>query len=252
MIAEPMDQIEVRAELTAQERAATLKLFNRMCHTHLLVDKKMTAYLEERKISRSTIDRFMLGSLPSVDRLRAQLGSNGFRMSLVGHDENGKLISKFSDNPLIIPIFDQYGSEVAVIGRAVCSDEEMDARDISKYNNTSFKKGDILFGLNLAIDSIRDKDKVYIVEGNFDVITAHQSGFRNVVATSGTMFTMQQLVILSRYTKNIVLLFDNDASGQEAADTHINNYKNYGVNIRKGNVPTEFKDLDEYLKSKAI
>ncbi len=90
-----------------------------------------------------------------------------------------------------------------------------------------------------------------MVEGYFDVITSHQAGLTNVVATSGTYLSTKQTMLLSRYCENIKVLFDNDEAGQRASEKFIKRCATDGINLKEVFLPDGYKDIDEYItKSK--
>lgn len=238
-------------EITEEEkRLGIAKLIN-LCHANLFVgnNNPVLKYLHKRGISDATINKFKIGSFPDDCELVARfMGKTAaFKTGIVSKGEDGYLTSKFLVHKLIIPIYNEFGQDIAIIGRCLYPETKRTELGLVKYINTSFKKGNCLYGLNFTRDSIRKHNKVYIVEGNFDVITAFQNGMKNVVATSGTMLTRQQLVILARYTDNIKLMFDNDEAGQISSDKVLKKYTNLGLNIEKANLPQDVKDLDEYF-----
>jgi DNA primase len=184
--------------------------------------QKIMTYLEKRGISQETIRKYKIGLAPeSYDGLGLALLKEGFtKKSIVDSGvcyakgtDYGKLVDRFRER-LIIPIADSRGRLVAFGGRITKKDQN------PKYLNSPetdiYKKNKILFGFDLAKDSIRKKDSVIVVEGYFDQIACFQAGFENVVAVSGTALTEQHLRLLGRFTKNIMLCFDTDEAGKKA------------------------------------
>ena len=118
-----------------------------------------------------------------------------------------------------------------------------------KYVNTSdtpvYKKSENLFGINYAKNHCADR--IILVEGNMDVISLHQAGFNNTVAPLGTSFTSEQVNLLARYTKEIVLMLDADAAGQKAVKRASELLENTGLSVRVVVIP-DGKDPDEYIK----
>ncbi len=213
-------------------------------------------YLDNR-ISKKSQELFQFGYFPdskSIDLL----------LSLVSEQElsNNKLIySKeindafshrklyfpyFESHPLIMSYKDVYGNDVALVARSLLSDEERHGLHISKYKNTIFEKGHHLFGLFQAKESILEKDHVYIVEGQFDVIKAMEKGITNIVALGNCNMTLEQLALILRYTENIYLLLDNDAAGNVGREKIIKKYKPY-ANFKNYYIPYQYKDIDELL-----
>jgi DNA primase len=230
-----------------------------VCHDLLYCDRPLYEYLKERSISASTIKKYKIGAFPQdlrrlFNRISAkELVKNGIIWNAVKSQFNTPCLY-----PIVIPIRDPYGKTVAIGCRTVLSDPERKKIEIRtgdatpKYKNSEYKKTQYLFGLDKAISAIRAKDSVFIVEGYFDVISAHQAGIKNVVATCGTLFSRHQLIVLSRYTNNICLLFDNDGPGRLNARKikgRIGKDEVVKMNIRCRFTPEGFKDIDEYIKS---
>lgn len=156
--------------------------------------------------------------------------------------------SPFQYYPIVIPVRDFMGNAIAISGRCLLPEQKRKTLGLPKYRNSSYTKTAHLFGLDKAKDAIRELNKVFIVEGYFDVITAHQKGFRNVVATCGTLFSHRQLTVLARYTDNVCLLFDNDDPGQMSVKQVMNKLEGTEINIEYEFTPEGFKDLDEFLQ----
>jgi DNA primase len=144
---------------------------------------------------------------------------------------------------------------VAIVGRTMLPEAEYKAKKISKYKNTAesslFIKGNNLFGLYENKQAILDLRRVYIVEGQFDVIKASEIGFNNVVALGNNNMTSYQFSVISRYSNNIFLLLDNDEAGQKGRKRIINKFGQF-ANIRNFYLPDGFKDIDEYITNGKI
>lgn len=178
-------------------------------------------YLESRGIAQETSIQFGLGyAPPDWDALLQHLSKSRITTSdameaglLVKNDKNGSLYDKFR-NRIMYPIHDIQERIIGFGGRAI-SDE------MPKYMNSPetplFNKSKTLYGLNFARKKISETGFAIIVEGYMDVITAHQAGFTNCVATLGTALTPDHISILSRYTKKVVLGYDADSAGMKAA-----------------------------------
>ena len=176
-------------------------------------------YLANREINQETIEKFQLGFAPEGwENLIGYLKGKGFtleeivRSGLAIQRESGGAYDRFR-NRLIIPIRDGQGRVIAFGGRILGDGEP-------KYLNSPqtpiFDKSQVIFALDMARKSIRTKDQVVLVEGYMDVISAHQRGFRNVVAAMGTSITPQQVKLLSRYSRNFVFAMDANAAGARA------------------------------------
>ncbi len=157
------------------------------------------------------------------------------------------LSSPLQHHNLILPYKNVYGKTIAIVGRTILNEEERKLLDIPKYKNTAFKKSKHLFGLYEAKASILEKGYAYIVEGQFDCITAHANNITNVIALGSSNMSFDQLALLLRYTNKIKLLLDNDDAGTEGRERIIAKYGKY-TNIENNYLPGGFKDLDEFLK----
>ncbi|MCL0046427.1 DNA primase [Dehalococcoidales bacterium] len=181
--------------------------------------EKARSYLASRGLSLKTITEFQLGFSPnSWEALKQYLMERGYSESelltagLIIETEAGKTHDRFR-NRLMFPIKD-IKERTTGFGARVLDDS------LPKYLNSPqtpiFDKSSCLYGINLAKTAIRQQNMVVIVEGYMDVITAHQNGFSNVVASMGTSVTEKQVSTLNRLTKNIALALDADAAGEEA------------------------------------
>lgn len=221
------------------------------CHDNLLDDRIVSNYIfKTRGISREIASKFKLGAFPTnIFRIINHVGKWDLRTAGILSEVDGQDFSKFIYNRVIIPIFDIHNRPIGIIGRTLLGEDERVALNVAKYDNTRFPKGSCLFGLNVAKDSIRRSNEAVVVEGNFDVITAHQMGFTNVIASSGSWLTRKQVYLLSRYTQNIKTMFDNDEAGKRATETILKKTAPPGTNISAKEFPEQFKDPDEYFKS---
>lgn len=179
-------------------------------------------YLQERNIKTQTLRSFGLGyalrgweNFINYAKSRNLNIDKCIQLGLVGKNSEGKLYDKFPGR-LIFPIFSPNGRVVAFAGR-VLDPNDTGAKYINSPESLIYIKGRILYGLSFAKDEIRRLDKAIIVEGYMDLISLYQSGIKNVVAVSGTALTDDQVQLLSRYTKNVVLLFDADVAGIQAS-----------------------------------
>jgi len=179
-------------------------------------------YLHERKIKSQTTKSFGLGyALRGWENFlnfakEKKLDPDKINdLGLVGKNEQGKYYDKFAGR-LIFPIFSPNGRVVAFAGR-ILDERENAAKYLNSPESSVYFKGRILYGLSFAKDEIRKLDKAILVEGYMDLISLYQSGIKNVVAVSGTALTEDQVQLLSRYTKNVVLLFDADTAGIKAS-----------------------------------
>lgn len=209
------------------------------------------SYFENRKIKIQTIRAFGLGfALSSRDSLVKFLMSKNIdlekalKLGLIGKSSDGKLYDKLSGR-IIFPIFSPNGRVVAFAGRTL-----IDKPDSAKYINSPesliYVKGRILYGLSHAKDEIRKSDRAIIVEGYMDLISLYQNGIKNVVAVSGTALTDDQAQLLSRYTKNVVLLFDSDTAGINASLRSIEILLKRDFDIKIATLPSG-EDPDSFI-----
>jgi DNA primase len=175
---------------------------------------------EKRHLSDATIETFGLGYAPdSWDATLTHFKSKGYteqelmEVGLVSQRESGGFVDRFH-NRLMIPIRDENGKMTGFGARI------LDPNDFPKFMNSPetplFSKSRLLYGLDRARKPIRAADQAIIVEGYLDVIALHQAGFENVVSPMGTAITEDQLRLLKRFSRRIVLALDPDAAGQKA------------------------------------
>jgi len=182
------------------------------------------AYRDKRGISKEIAEEFQLGYAPDAwDTLTNYLQGRGYDMEdareiglVQKQEERGTYYDRFRGR-FLFPIRDRGGRVVGFGGRAL-ADERPDY--VPKYLNSQqsviFDKSHVLYGIDRAAESIRQKGEAVIVEGYVDALTAHQFGYRNVVATMGTALTEQQIALVKRHAKHIVLALDADAAGRMA------------------------------------
>jgi DNA primase len=177
-------------------------------------------YLKRRQIESSTAERFQLGYAPARwDALLNYLSARGFKPSdlekagLVMARDGGGYYDRFRDR-LLFPIRDPQGTAIGFGGRAL--DDSTQPKYLNSPQTPLFDKGRVLYGLDLAKDAIRSANEVVIVEGYMDVLTAHQRGMTNVIASMGTALTKNQFRQLKRLTRNLVFALDADQAGAKA------------------------------------
>ena len=208
-------------------------------------------YYLQRGLTLSTIKHFGLGAAPDGwDNLLKHLKSKGFSIedmltaNVIGKSTRGTYFDRFRRR-YMFPIINIRGNVIAFSGRAVPGDEKAGGKYVNTADTPVFKKSHNLFGINFAKNNCAER--MILVEGNMDVITLHQAGFTNVVAPLGTSFTTEQANLISRYTKEIVLMLDADAAGQKALMRASQMLENTGISVRVVVIP-DGKDPDEYVK----
>jgi DNA primase len=179
------------------------------------------AYIHQRGLSDETIKQWLIGFAPNeFDFLQKALQQKQvsydsmIKAGVSAKNERGQMYDRFR-NRITFPVFNYYGDVVGFSARTV-DDKLQQAKYINSPETVIYNKSKILFGLNFAKEAIRKNDEVVVVEGQLDCIQAHQAGFANTVASSGTALTDQQLTILGRLTKNIKFCFDADSAGLSA------------------------------------
>ena len=180
------------------------------------------AYFRHRGISDRMIERFHLGySLEKRDALRQEALRAGFtdefleKTGLIMRHEGGDISDRFRAR-VIYPIFTLSGKVVGFGGRTLRSDKKM-AKYVNSPESVIYHKSTELYGLHQAKPSIVRKDKCILVEGYMDVISMHQAGIENVVASSGTSLTEGQIRLIHRFTENVTVIYDSDPAGIKAS-----------------------------------
>ncbi len=216
--------------------------------------KEALEYLEGRKTKQSTIKTFRIGyAVNNWDLLSRALKQKGYNDQDIEESGLGR-IRKRGDSSydmfrqrIMFPLFDHLGRIVGFAGRA------MTAEQMPKYINTSetaiFHKEKFLYGLQETKKYIKEEGSAIIVEGEFDMLSLYQNGYKNVVASKGTALTPGQVNMLKRYTETAILIFDNDKAGLEAAVRGIKIIQNIGLNIKIGVMPDDVKDPDDLMKT---
>ena len=240
-------------------------------HKHLFTEegKEAREYLKKRGLDKDTVIEFKLGLAPnSWDTIlnhfkkakftEMEIEATGLlvrRESKVGHPAQGGPALGWYDrfrNRIMFPIKDSYSNVVGFTSRILPSAEN-DPKAGGKYVNTPqtalYDKSRVLYGLEKAKNFIKEKSFAIIVEGNMDVITCHQFGFKNTVASSGTALTESQLDLLKRFTANIYLSFDADEAGEIAAKRGIDIALEKSFNIKIIQIPDGCgKDPDDCIR----
>ena len=212
----------------------------------------------KRRISPKYSARFGLGAAPDAwDTLIRAMMEKGYQKAdlieagLAVAGKNGGIYDKYR-NRLMLPVIDVRGDVIGFTSRVM---DDSTPKYLNTPETAIFKKRSILYGLNYAKNTKRPN--FILVEGNIDVITMHQAGFDNTVATMGTALTEEHIKLLSRYTKELILCLDNDAAGVDATQRAIALLKNSDIAVRVLQLPrrrTEDgqlvkQDPDDYIKN---
>lgn len=241
---------------TAKRRARAreaLKLAANFYQQNLVKNSAALKYaVKKRRLNRQTIGDFVIGYAPDQgDVLTKVLEKRGFsRWELA----DAGLVNRFGGDlfrgRMMVALSDSSGEVVGFTGRIIHDDPRA-----PKYLNTPqtllFDKSRHIFGLYQAKEAIRKSDAAVIVEGNLDVVSSHQAGVKNVVATAGTAMTLQHLKALSRLAGRIRLAFDGDRAGVSATERAINLAQEIGVELEVVSLPDGVKDPDELIQKDA-
>ena len=249
----PEDE-QYQSRYRQQERLWALhKEAARFFHSQLYapVGKAALEYALGRGMSKYILTTFGVGYAPdSWDSLVRAMKAKGYTEEelkesglVTVSQKNGNIFDRFRDR-LMFPIIDVRGNVIAFGGRTIKKDG-----DVAKYLNSPetliFNKRKNLFGLNLAKKT--KENALILVEGNIDVVTLHQYGFDNAVASLGTSLTEEQAALMTRYTDQIILIYDGDKAGQNATQRAIPILEKAGLQVKVLQIK-DAKDPDEYLK----
>lgn len=211
------------------------------------------SYFRYRGISDAMIERFHLGySLEERDALFRTATERGFSeeylvsTGLCSKTEDGHVYDRFRGR-VIYPIFTLSGKVVAFGGRTLSKEKKI-AKYVNSPESEIYQKRRELYGLFQAKQAISKAGKCIIVEGYMDVISMHQSGICNVVASSGTALTIEQVRLIKRFTNNVTLIYDSDAAGIKAALRGIELLLQEGVDIKVLLLP-EGEDPDSFAQA---
>ena len=180
------------------------------------------AYFHQRGLSDEIIKTFGLGyCLDDWDNFTTHARRNGYsdtvleKTGLTIFKEDGKCYDRFRGR-VMFPIFSISGRVLGFSGR-ILSKEKQAAKYVNSPDSDIYNKSHILYGLYQARNAIGKAEKCYLVEGNVDVVSMHQSGVCNTVASCGTSLTIEQIRLIKRYTPNVTVLYDGDSAGIKAA-----------------------------------
>jgi DNA primase len=211
------------------------------------------AYATKRGIDDLTGDLFKIGYAPgsSWDALTQALiakGANAEELIKAGlsvkHPERGTVYDRFRDR-LMFAIQDLHGNVVGFTGRLL-SDDKTQAKYVNTPETAIYHKSSVLYGLDKAKTDIKRQDLAVITEGNMDVLTSHRLGVTNVICSSGTALTDEQLRLIERFTKNIAIAFDADKAGMAATLRGLDLARTRDFNVKLITLPPEAgKDPDE-------
>lgn len=209
------------------------------------------SYFKERGFREDILKKFNLGYSPDVwDALTQDAVKNKHaeeyleKTGLAIRNDKGKLYDRFRGR-VMFPIHNFTGRIIGFGGRTLKTD-----KNVPKYVNSPeseiYHKSNVLYGLFHAKKAIRDQDNCYLVEGYADVLSVHQANIENVVASSGTSLTIEQIRLISRFTQNVTILYDGDAAGIKASLRGLDMILEEGLNVKVVSFPAG-DDPDSYM-----
>jgi DNA primase len=211
------------------------------------------SYFKERGFNSDTIRKFELGYSPDQwEAFTGQALKEGYQQEFLEESglsvkrDNGSLYDRYRGR-VMFPIHSFTGRVIAFGGRTLKSD-----KNVPKYVNSPeseiYHKSNVLYGLYFAKKAIREEDNCFLVEGYADVLSVHQAGIENVVASSGTSLTVEQIRLIGRFTKNITILYDGDAAGIKASLRGLDMILEEGLNVKVVLFP-DGHDPDSYVRN---
>lgn len=212
------------------------------------------SYFKERGFREQTIEKFQLGySLELRDGFTKTAIDKGYKLEYLTKtgltiEKNNYQFDRFNSR-VIFPIHSLSGQILGFGGRILKKDDKT-AKYLNSPESEIYHKSQILYGLYFAKNEINKLDKCYLVEGYTDVISLHQAGITNVVSSSGTALTVDQIRLIKRFTKNITVLYDGDEAGIKASLRGIDLILEEGMNIKVLLLP-EGEDPDSYAREKS-
>ncbi|MDQ3072248.1 MAG: DNA primase, partial [Bacteroidota bacterium] len=212
------------------------------------------AYFKERRLSTATLQDFGLGWSPTGrDTFTQWALKSGYQREYIVNTglaietESGVLLDRFRER-VMFPIYNLTGKVIGFGGRIVRSNAK-EAKYINSPETEVYNKSTALYGLSQAKKVLRQQDSCILVEGYMDVLTMYQAGITNVVASSGTSLTEDQLRLIKRFTNNLTLFFDGDDAGRKAAMRAIDMALSQEMNVKIALLPKE-EDPDTFTRDK--
>jgi len=269
------EEVQTEEKVQEQQEKESLILINDFASkyfTHNLFNTEQgraigLSYFKERGFREDIIRKFQLGyAIDEWDNFTSHALRQGYKLEFL--EKTGLTITKENKSydrfrgRVVFPIQNLSGRVLGFGGRTLLSD-----KTIPKYVNSPesevYNKSQVLYGINLAKAEIITADNCYLVEGYTDVISLHQSGIENVVASSGTSLTNDQIRLISRYTKNITILYDGDEAGIKASFRGIDMILEHGLNVKivlfpEGEDPDSFarthptSEVQEFIQKQAV
>ncbi len=225
-------------------------------------------YFIERGFTTDTVAKFQLGYSPEKRTALAEAAvAKGYKPEYleatglcIKRDDGGGIFDRFAGR-VMFPIHNVSGRVIAFGGRTLKTDKKV-AKYVNSPESPIYHKSNVLYGIYFAKNKIVSNDNCLMVEGYTDVISMHQAGIENVVSSSGTSLTVEQIRLIKRYTKNITILYDGDAAGIKASFRGIDLVLEEGMNVKvvlfpEGDDPDSFskkvggEELQEFIKKES-
>ena len=254
----------VRTEESDQSASETEKLYTACTFAARSFNKNMMKtdegafalkYFQSRGFSDKTITSFGLGySLRAWDSLVKGAGDEGIKpeylekVGLARKRDDGGYYDAFRGRAMF-PIFSTTGRVIAFGARKLYEDDNIQGKYINSSETPIYHKSKVLYGIFQGKEAIREMDSVVLVEGYADLISVFQSGTHNVVASSGTALTVEQIQLISRYTKTVIFVYDADSAGVAAMIRGIDLILENNLDVRIAALP-EGEDPDSFVKNK--
>ena len=222
---------------------------------NLINNKEATTYIENRGFTEEDVKKYNIGfSSNQWDDLYNFLTKEGYEekelieLGLIKKNENGNIFDVFR-NRIMFPIVNSYSKTIGFGGRIIENNENA-PKYLNSPDSLVFNKGKELFGLTNRGQDIKKKGFAILMEGYLDVLTSHKYGFNSAVASLGTSLTEDQVILLKKYTNNVVIAYDNDEAGKNAILKAMYIFKKHDFNVKCLVVNDTIKDPDEYLRKR--
>jgi len=251
---------EMQQQIDERESLFTLNTFvNNYFQENLFNSEEGKAiglsYFKEREFLEVTIKKFQLGyALDKWDDYSRHAVENGFKKEVLfktglSIDKGDKMMDRFRGR-VMFPIHNLTGKVIGFGGR-ILSKEKSTAKYVNSPQSEIYDKSKTLYGIYFARNAILKNNRCYLVEGYTDVISMHQAGIENVVASSGTSLTVDQIKLIKRFTPNITILYDGDPAGIKASFRGINLILEQGLNVKIVLFP-EGEDPDSFVRAHPV
>ncbi len=242
----PAQEARDRREAILQANQIAAQFFRQMLKRYPLPQR----VLEQRRVSPETQERFGIGyAPPDWTALTNLLRARGIPLDiaaeagLVAQGERGEMYDRFRDR-LVFPIWDRQGRVVAFGGRAI---GDAQPKYLNSPETPVFRKSRVIYALHLAKDRMVVEHTALLLEGYMDVVAAHQAGFTHAIATMGTALTEEQIGILSRLVSRVIVVYDSDSAGIEAAKRAAEILQKHQMEVLVARLP-DGEDPDSLLR----